>query len=196
MIAELIGNIFTSSLAGGATGIIGVIIQKWFEVKKTQNDLELAKLQIAAAREQRKMDQAHEVDMAKLGAESAERRAQIEASQKEAEIAERSYQVSMEQSDKATYQPSVAGAGPLVRGMMGLVDFLRGIIRPGATIYLLWLLTVVFWWVQELYNKAGVQMTPAEIKQLANDCVGTIFYLAVSTLMWWFGLRPSGGPRR
>jgi ascorbate-specific PTS system EIIC-type component UlaA len=78
---------------------------------------------------------------------------------------------------------------------MGLVDGIRGLMRPAITTYTLYLLTVVFIWVRSLYEKTGVVMTAEEAHALTLQAVQTIIYLAVTTVVWWFGVRPAQPPR-
>ena len=100
-------------------------------------------------------------------------------------------------SDRATYLAPEAHQGSrLARWAMGLVDMVRGLMRPAITTYTLALLTLVMLWVRELYLRAGLQMTPTQVHELAMQCVGTVVYLATTTVVWWFGVRPGQPPAR
>ena len=53
---EILGTIFGSIFSGGATGLIGVAIQRWFDFKNKQADLDLQKLKFAQDLELKKLD--------------------------------------------------------------------------------------------------------------------------------------------
>ena len=88
---------------------------------------------------------------------------------------------------------STARPSRLARWAMGAVDFLRGIIRPGATIYGYVLLTYLLIWVQQLYAEKALQLSPEQAAKLAAEVIGTVTYLATTCATWWFGVRANSG---
>jgi len=193
---EVIGTVLTSAVGGGATGLLGVLLQRWFDHRKAVNDREMVKLQLDAAKETRRLELEFQERMASKAADVQALQAQLDAQARESEAAERSYVASVE-SDRATYSaPSAQKQSRLVRWAMGLVDTIRGLMRPGITAYTLGMLTVVFLWVRELYGQMGLTLTAAQVHELTQQAVGTIVYLAVTTTVWWFGVRPSQPPAR
>lgn len=193
---EIIGSILTSAVGGGATGLLGVLLQRWFDHKKAVNDRELVKLQLDAARETRQMELEAQERMASKAADVQALQAQLDTQAREAEAAERSYVASVE-SDRATYSaPQSQERSRLVRWAMGFVDAVRGLMRPGITAYTLWMLTVVFLWVRGLYEQIGLMMTVDQVHALTKTAIETIVYLAVTTTVWWFGVRPGQPPTR
>lgn len=188
---ELLTTIFTGVLGGGATGLLGVLLQRYFDNKKVKADIELTRLQLEAALKTRQTELEAQERMAGRAADAAALQATLEAQTREAEAAERSYQASV-QADRATYiAPAAQEHSRVVRWAMGLVDAVRGLMRPGITAYTLYLLTAVMLWVRDLYVRTGLQMTPEQLHRLAMDTVGTIFYLATTCVVWWFGVRPA-----
>lgn len=187
----LLGTLLTGVFSGGATGLLGVLLQRFFDMKKQQNDLELVKLNNQNALEVRRLELDAQAKIAERGAEAQERVADLDTQAREAEAAARDYQASM-QADRATYlAPEAQQTSRLARWLMAFVDFARGIIRPGVTVYVLALETVLMLWVRDLYQRSLVQMTPVETHQLMHDVVGTVSYLAVTCTVWWFGIRPA-----
>lgn len=192
---DLLGSIFTGVLGGGATGLLGVIAQRWFDWRQKQQDAEILRLQLEAARETRRMELEAQERMADKAAAVQTLQAQLDAHAREVEADTAAYSASVS-ADRATYlAPEAQGKHWPAALAMGLVDFIRGLTRPGLTIYTMWLLTLVLLWVQDLYHRAGQQMTPAQVHDLALQCVGTIFYLSTTTAVWWFGVRPSQPPK-
>ena len=69
-----------------------------------------------------------------------------------------------------------------------LLDVLRGVVRPGLTIYLCVLTT-------QIYNELASQVGPLTADQRYETTkliVGTILYLFTTVTLWWFGTRSSG----
>lgn len=205
---SILGALISGILSGGATGLLGLLLQKWSEHKKQQHDLEVLKVNHANAIELRKLDLEAQERIANRTAEAQERVAELEALSRETEAQERSFQASHE-ADKATYTPMaavdrMAGSksrwvrfvGGLVTLLLGLVDVLRGSIRPGVTIYVLVLLTLLVVWVQDMYARSQLVLTPAQTQELAMQIIGTVTYLCTTVTVWWFGIRGNAPPKR
>jgi hypothetical protein len=191
MILEVISALAGGGL-GGLTGLIGTVVTKWDESRKRDADYRIESLRAEQTRELVKLDQAHALALAGLTAASQERLADINAQARADESASADYRAAME-GDKATYStPAAQESSRAVRWMMGLVDFLRGVIRPGATIYSLVLLTILMLWVQSMYASKTLTLTPDQTQKLAMDVIGTVTYLASTCVTYWFGVRSSG----
>jgi hypothetical protein len=192
-VIELLGTLFTGILSGGATGLIGVCIQRYFDFKTASTNLEILKVNLAAATENLRIELASKERMAGREADVREAADRLEAHTREIDALERSYQASVNAA--ATERPWVSDnaqeKSPTVRILLAIADFARGIVRPAVTVYTLILLTSVFYWVKTLYDKVGQPLTAAEVHDLGTNCLGTIFYLATTTTVWWFGVRPS-----
>ena len=79
--------------------------------------------------------------------------------------------------------------GVLLAFLLGLVDFVKHLMRPGLTAYLVlvssWLTleaTTIIQAKQEL-------LSAAMALDIFNNMVNVIFYLTVSVVTWWFGDR-------
>lgn len=192
---ELLGSVFTSVVGGGATGLLGVLLQRWFEHRQAQQNIEIMRLQLEAAdRAQAREIEARE-RMADKAAAVEALQATLDAHAREVEADTAAYRASVE-SDRATYlAPQAQQTSRVARWLMALVDFVRGLMRPGITLYSLALLTGTAVWVQRLYERAGLAITPAQIHSLMTDVVGTVIYLSTTTVVWWFGVRPGQPPR-
>ncbi len=200
MILDVIGSVLGGVFSGGATGLIGIALSMLGEHKKRQTDLELAKLQHMQTLELRKLDIEQQTKLAEMTAASAERLAEINAEARAGESASADYQASLK-ADQATYVNTGAlrihrsdgiftrGVKSLALGGLALVDILRGLIRPAATIYSMLLLTLLFMWVRDLYGRSAVAMTQEQAHKLTMDVVDTITYLATTVCVWWFGVR-------
>jgi len=193
---EVFTGLITSAFGGGATGLLGMLLQRWFDAKKAAQEIELTKLQLIAAERTRKMELEAQERMATKAADTEALKAQLDAQARADEAAARNYDTSQTQGDTIRY--SVAGAqekSRAVRWMMAVVDFVRGLMRPAITLYTLALLSAVFVWVRGMYLQMGMTMTAAQAFDLAMQVVGTVFYLATTTVVWWFGVRPAQPPK-
>lgn len=188
---DIASSVISGVLSGGATGLLGVLLQQWGEHRKRAQEIEVLTLQHAQAVELRRLDQEQQLRIAGLEAANAERLAELDAMARADESASADYRSSM-QADRATYLDAGAQqASRVARWMMAAVDFLRGIIRPGATIYSLALLTMLLIWVHDLWLRSGAQLTQAQQMQITMEIIGTCTYLAVTCTVWWFGVRPA-----
>lgn len=180
---EILGSVLAAVFSGGATGLIGTVLQRWFDFKNKQQDIEVVKLQLANA-----------VELAKMESERATRVAELDMEARFVEADAAVMQASF-QNDKAAYLAPAAQirkgwVGSVVVLMMASVDFLRGILRPGMTAYLCGLVTVMFFWVRDVAARYGVTLQPDQAFQLMMQIVVTILYVFTTCATWWFGSRP------
>jgi hypothetical protein len=198
---DILSTILTSSIGGGATGLLGLLVQRIFDAQKEKADLARTKLQLQAAHDLRVTELSAQERMADKAhaAEALERQMALQAKEVEADTALALASIG---ADKATYLTDAqAGAPWPVKVLLGLVDFVRGLMRPGLTAYSAWLLTMAAWWLQELNAKAsaagvGAALTQAQLHELTVQVLGTIIYMATTTSVWWFGVRPAQPPKR
>src|SRR5258708_21202019 len=147
---EVIGTIFGSVLSGGATGLIGVALQRFGDNKKKQ-------LEIEAGKEKFDQDLAlKQVDMQIMEKEWAGR---VQVAQTEAEAAA---DAAASQAFAASYamEPKRYSEGVSVGKAGGfllvLLDVVRGIVRPALTVYLCGLTTVIYYQARELSGNADL----------------------------------------
>lgn len=192
---SLLGVIFS----GGATGLVGVLFQRYFDYKGKQQDLELVKInnehaRLLAQMEVEKANRAAEATerVADIQAQEQQRAAELDAQARADEAAARSYVASIE-SDRATYLDAKAQSrSKFARVMMTIVDSVRGLIRPVLTIYLVVVATVMFNWATQLDAPDGKSViNTAEAAKIVKAIIDTLLYLATTCVVWWFGVRPS-----
>lgn len=178
---ELLGTVISSVVGGGATGLLGVLLQRWFDFKNKTQDIEILKLKHVQELEMRKQD----LEMNKQEWEGRNRVAVTEGESAmgvaDAEALAASYLV-----DKATY-----ATGKLTRtatAWMVFVDVVRGLIRPFLTLYLVILTHVVYEKVSLMLDPS-TSLTNVEKLEVLKLVIGTILYLTVTCVLWWFGTR-------
>jgi hypothetical protein len=183
---ELIGTIFGSVFSGGATGLIGVALQRFADYKNKQLDIQLAK---------QKFDQdlaLKQLDMQMMEKEWAGR---VQVAQTEAEAAadaaaSKAFEASYGMEPKR-YSEGVT-PGKFGGFMLILLDLFRGVVRPALTVYLCVLTTLIYYQARQLVGQEN--LSPEQALQIEHLIVGTILYLTTTCVLWWFGTRNKGQP--
>lgn len=176
----ILETFFSSIVSGGLTGIIGVIVQRYADHENKKLDL-----QVSAQK------QSHEIALRKVDAEimaqewtartkvaSIESNAQIEVSENEA--FSKSFNEPLRYAEGIKYTRK-QGA------LLVLLDFIRGVVRPGLTIYLCILTTLVYMHSRQLIGEK--LLTPEQALEIIKLIIGTVLYLTTTCLLWWFGVR-------
>jgi len=186
----ILGTLISGILSGGATGLLGVLLQRYFDLQHKKQEIEIVKLNLQNSIELAKMENERAQQRNETDLQLADR--QLEATLSETDSANL---IASFKHDSATYLDATAQrrkgfVGALVVFMMASVDFLRGIIRPGMTAYLCVLVTIMFMWVRELANTHGVKLTSEQVQELMVQIIATILYVFTVCTVWWFGVRP------
>lgn len=158
---------------GGITGIIGAGVQRFADYKNKKLDIELLGKQMA-----------HEVVLVEKGLTAQTRVAELDT-EKARDVADAaSFAASMAEPARAT-----AGQALTQRqsSWMVALDFVRGIVRPGLTLYLVVLTTLIYFHANSLLT--GSAFTPADALDLTKRTVDTVLYLTTTATLWYFGVR-------
>lgn len=185
---DFLGGLFTSVVGGGVTGILGVVVQRVADYKNKQLDMQIAKEKYA-----------HETNMRKVDAEimaqewaGRTRVAEVEAEAKVDAADASAFQASFAEPTRATAPIKVTRGQAWV---VVILDVIRGIVRPGLTVYLCVLTTLVYMQATALIGVDGIAaLTSEQVLQLILKVVGTVLYLTTTCVLWWFGTRNKGAP--
>ncbi len=192
------GTLLMSIFSGGATGLLGVIFQRFFDMKAKQQEIEVVKLNLQNSLELKRLD----IEQAgqewkfrtQIATKEAEARVDVAVQDKVAREVESDATLlqSSYLSDRATFLTAdvLKSGGRFTRWVMTFVDATRGLIRPGLTIYLVVLAHLMYIDAQGLLASRGAQLTATELQALTAQIVGTLLYLATTAVVWWFGTRP------
>lgn len=190
IIETLIGGIAGGGL-GGITGLFGAGLQLWGESAKRRHELEILRERNQQVIALKAADDAQQIKLAEMSAAAQERMAEIQAEVRVNELASSDYAASMA-SDKATYLDASAQQGSRVaRWLMAIVDFLRGIIRPGATAYALALNSALLWWLFDMVERSRITLSADLTNRLVVEIIFGTTYLISTCVTWWFGARPA-----
>ena len=170
MLEEIFAGV-SSVISGGATGLIGTAITNvtdYFETKRDQNHA-------LAMRDK---------DITEMDKEY-EHRKDITAQKTAADTQEASYQ-----HDSRSYTAGLKLKSPWLKAPLVFVDFARGLVRIILTLYLMVLVQIVFWQVQEVLREAGVDgLDVQDALSLYAKVINLILYIASTCILWWFGSR-------
>lgn len=178
---DVLATIFGSIFSGGATGLLGVLIQRWADYKNKQLDLQLEKERRETEIAKRKADA--EVISAEWNGRLKVATAEGDTAKDVAEtnaFAQTLFKEPERYSNAATVTPGQ-------QWILVVLDALRGAVRPLLTIYLCALTTYVWFQVRELVAAENLDGTAAiEVWKMV---VGNILYLTTTVTLWWFGTR-------
>jgi hypothetical protein len=196
---DLLGVISTV-VGGGATGVVGIGLQLWDAKNKRDHELAESKnkrdheramldAQNENSRVLRQMDIDNAAKLATISADSAQTLAMIDADNRALAADSANLQASMA-ADKPMYLDSEAQRGSKVFAFfMAIIDLMRGLIRPSATIYGLVLLTLLMYWMMDLHAQKTLVLTPEDAKAIANKIIDAALFIPSLTVTWWFGSR-------
>ena len=99
------------------------------------------------------------------------------------------------QADKATYFSSSMMSGlpkwakAVISILMAFVDFVRGLTRPGLTLYLCILTTIMYMEQKTILAQLKIMPDPAMALAITRDLVHGVIYLTTMSVGWWFATR-------
>lgn len=185
----------TLLVTGGASGILGVLsgllgtwLTKRAEWRQRQQDIEVLKLKQNHELEQRRLDAqilTQEIQGQKELAE-INGRTQIET-------ADASAFMSSQTSEPRMYS-SEQGRNWFTASLFAMLDFTRGSIRPGLTIYLVILTTMMYFEFLKLMEAQGMVLPITEVTKMVMLILSTVIYLTTTSVTWWFGTRNKQKP--
>jgi len=172
-------SILTTLIGGGVTGLLGTAITSVLGYFKQKEENKMA----LALEDSRRKTLTLQANINLKMAEAKVRGAiDLEEIRQEGEARITSYE-----NDKAAYATGDTAKNSF---LFILVDFLRGIIRPGLTIYLIVLTTLTYLKADALVNAIGVDILNVDDAiAMVKEINATILYLTVVCVSWYFGNR-------
>lgn len=178
-----LANLFSGGAIGAITGLFGVAVQRYFDLKN-------ANLKIQADAQ----GNAHELEMKKLDLETMKAEAQnaFAVSKLEAQTKE---SLSADDLQKAAYalEPKTysdeSKLSPFFNGLFAWLDVVRGLIRPGLTVFFAAAFMVVFWQCIAILKREGMTINPEEAYALVQKCVDLVITLFATCTTFYFGTR-------
>ncbi|WFS64019.1 hypothetical protein LF599_07600 [Pseudodesulfovibrio thermohalotolerans] len=168
----------SSILSGGVLGVIGSVITNITDTIKRKQEfsqaIEMRKLDIQV------MDKEWEYKD-----RAATREQEVAQEISADDLREASYA-----NDKQEYSTNVK-TGPFTGFLLVLVDVVRGLIRPGLTIFLIWAVWDTRAEVRGIMDAVNLSgMTASQALGIYGTIVDMILFLGSTAVTWWFGTRP------
>lgn len=187
---EILGTIAASIFSGGATGILGVVAQRYADYKNKQLDMQLEKQRFDNTVALRKVD--------------AEIMAQEYAAKRDIAVIETTG--ASDVADSAAFAASYtlepkqfANTAILTTGqnwVMVMLDAFRGAVRPLLTLYLCVLVTMIYITARQTLTNSGQSLSADQALELFKLMLGTICYVWTTITLWWFGTRNKSTPNK
>ena len=166
----LLGNLVGPLLGFGAGWV-----NKWLDAKgeaeKRAHEINMRRVDIEIMQQEA---------AAKIQVAKSEGEAKVEVAETEA-FSEAVKAEARRSSEGVKYTPGQAW-------LMVVLDFVRGIVRPGLTLYLCVLVTLVYIKASSL---AGM-MDAATAGEMVKEITAKILFMAEVSTMFWFGTRAKG----
>ena len=166
-----------SVVSGGVTGLIGTVVGNIYMYKSKQLDIDLEKTKAANELAQRKLDAEIQAQERASRTKVAEITTAGQVDVADAAALAASYNEPQQYSEKSL----------LTHGqewIMVFLDALRAVIRPGLTIYLCGITTMIY-----IQTRSLISGNPGDSFALLERLIDTILYLTTSVILWWFGSR-------
>ncbi len=166
-----------SVMSGGITGLVGTALQGYYTYKSKQLDIDLEKNKAANEIELRKIDIQMQAQEWASRTQIAEITAQGETDKADANALIASYNEPQQYSEKSMLSHTQEWV------MVGL-DALKAIIRPGLTVYLCAITTMIY-----LQTRAMIGDNTGDSFAVLQKLIDTVLYLTTTCVLWWFGSR-------
>jgi hypothetical protein len=181
------------SILGGLTGLLGNVVTSIsnFKTQKLKNEHDQKMYDFKIKELQAKTDAAIKITDAKIAGA-------VELADSEAFTESQKYGNQRALSDSALDKLfSIEGylgyiatpIGLIILSLLGFVEFFKGIMRPGLTLYLIGCSTWITWMAWEIMQKVGLAMNATQAVSIFTEVTSIIIYLTVSCVTWWFGDR-------
>ena len=182
------------TIAGGITGLLGSIATGFLNYKtlkiKNEHEAKMVALETAAMKEEAKMQIAVTKAEIEGAVELADTQAYIEGQKAGNQQLFSDKWIDKLFSIEGKLRFISTPAALLLALGFGFVDFLKGIMRPGLTLYLTGMTTVITWMAWEIMQKHGLQsMTVQQAIDIYNRVITIVIYLTVTCICWWFSDR-------
>ncbi|MGE4568553.1 MAG: hypothetical protein AB7C90_05125, partial [Bacteroidales bacterium] len=167
--------------------VSGNIITSFTNLKaqrlKNQHELQMREYDIKEREQEAKLQIAVETARSEAEIEKAEAAAYVESM--------RNANADTLTAEKLQILTSSAAGKPgkIIAFLMGMVDTFRASIRPGLTVYLVGLTTLLTFRAIQILQAKEALLSPDQARALFSEVSDVVIYLTVSVVTWWFGDR-------
>ena len=161
---------------GGITGLIGTGITAFTEYKTKMASFH---------HKERVMEL--DMQMSKLEAEAKFRIAETEADAAK-DVADTKAFSSSHAADVARYATGSTAANSV---WFIAVDVIRGLVRPTLTVYVMIIVTLIYWQLMQLVGGLG-SIPTHDAMAMFKGVIDGVMCIATTVVLWWFGTRVKG----
>jgi len=181
-VLDILGDIAGNVLSGGVTSLLGIGLKSFADYKNKKLDYEQA---LALRRADADIMEKEWAGRDKVAMTEAAGAAEVSANQ--------AFAASFK-SEPQSYLTGIKTPqgwlgrqvfAPMVYILMGLLDFAKGLVRPGLSYYLAVLTTIMYFKAQALTGP----LTDEQSFQIVMQITNTILYLFTTCVLWYFGVR-------
>jgi hypothetical protein len=193
-VASGVLSFFTGGGSSAVSAIGGGIIGGIASIFRMKHDYKMKALDLEDKKDQRKHDE--NILMKEIaGAENLQKlKAEETTTKKEYEGL-----VASIKSDMATFSQGFADkmsptAASFVGIILGFVDFIRGLVRPGIAIYSTYFMFNKIWRMIPVKTWQLMFADKDLASQMAIATLNACIFISTTAISWWFGSRPSKPP--
>ncbi len=179
---------------GGITGLVGSLATGWLNIKQMKIKNEHEQKMVSLETEAMKQEAAMQIAVTKPEVEGAVELADSQAYMEGIKVGNQKA-FSEEWINKLfSVEGKMRFFSVLIAIILSMafafVDFLRGIMRPGITLYLTGMTTVITWMAWDIMQKQAIEsMNIVQAITIYNQVVSIVIYLTVTCICWWFSDR-------
>lgn len=184
-------SFIAEGVAGVVTGLVGTVVTAFTNLKaqKLKNEHELAMVKANTEATIAEVNANIRVTEANLASEMEKMDAQV--FQRSIELGNTPV-VDNKLVEKLFNNKWTMPFGVLLVLLLGLVEFLRGFMRPGLTGYLVFLTSWITYEATRIIQQKQELLSAAQALDTFNQVTRIVIYLTVSVVTWWFGDRRVG----
>lgn len=166
-------SLFGGALAGTIGSIFTNIADYFKERQRNKHELAMKKIDVKMAEKEIEAEDKRD-----------RRKQETELETSADDLQEKSYELDSV-SYASGFEPS-----PTAQVFLVAADFIRALVRPGLTIYLIVLVHLTRSEVARILDQAGVdKLAPDLALDVYKSTVNMILFLAGTSVAWWFGTR-------
>lgn len=178
-----LANLFSGGAIGAVTGLFGVAVQRYFDLKNATVQMQKSAQDNAHELAMKQMD----IDQMKAEADSkfavSELDAQSVISAQDAEIRKAAYAL-----EPQTYSDKTRVNG-FFSNAFAMLDIIRGLVRPGLTVFFAVAFMIIFWECIGILKAEHVSISPDDAYDLIQSCVNLVITLFATCTTFYFGTR-------
>lgn len=177
------GSAIGSVVTGGAAGLLGVVVNRVADYFNQKQKIEADKLKNAHELALREQD----MKITQIEAESRYKVAEIDAESRESVADAAAFAASYQLEPQRFSDPTKLSKNQ--NWLFAVLDLIRGLVRPGLTVYLAILTSIIIFQSLNVLRSNQMTLDPEKAYALVEESMNTVLFLFTVCTMWYFGTR-------